>query len=401
MTNKFAEVVAYKTLKLLDERRARVDLNAVSFYVWVRSDRLVVIFDPNAVDLRKLNEEFAHGLSTHLQGRIVKRTNSRGMFLQVGYDIPLMQGDLSVVDMDLSKQKSPFDMPMGMSARGEMWISLLEGDSFLVSGSRGLGKTGLLHGWIQALQKGGKTEIYAHDGKRGVEFSRYMGADHFHMVLNLADTLRRLSDEAMKRRRILLSSGHANIVSYNEAHPNEPISPIALFVDEAALTNDEEKASLVEIVERERDTGFYPILATNRPEAAALLVKTNLVTRICFPVPSWNASQMVLGMNGAETLPKIQGRGLIVFKARVTEFQSFRVEYPEPSEETVQLVLKLNENSDHGNGEKYLDADLLQRAQVLKNDGMSLSAIINDLWGNPGGAAFYERIRLLREALGT
>jgi hypothetical protein len=84
MTNNFAEQVAYKTLTLLDERRARVDLNAVSFYVWVRPDRLVVIFDPNAVDLRKLNDEFAHGLSTRLQGRIVKRTNSRGMFLQVG-----------------------------------------------------------------------------------------------------------------------------------------------------------------------------------------------------------------------------------------------------------------------------------------------------------------------------
>jgi hypothetical protein len=401
MTNNFAQQVAYKTLTLLDERRARVDLNAVSFYVWVRPDRLVVIFDPNAVDLRKLNDEFAHGLSTRLQGRIVKRTNSRGMFLQVGYDIPMMLGDLSVADLDLSKQKSPFEMPMGMSARGEMWISLLEGDSFLVSGSRGLGKTGLLHGWIQALLAGGKTDVYAHDGKRGVEFSRYMGAEHFHMVMNLADTLRRLSEEAMKRRRILLSSGHANIVSYNEANPNEPIKPIALFVDEAALTNDEEKASLVEIVERERDTGFYPILATNRPEAAALLVKTNLVTRICFPVPSWNASQMVLGMNGAESLPKIQGRGLIVFKARVTEFQSFRVEYPEPSEETVQLVLKLNEENAQETSAKPLNDDLLQRARTLKDEGLSLTAIVNNIWGSAGGAAFYERIRLLKEALGT
>ena len=116
--------------------------------------------------------------------------------------------------------------------------------------------------------------------------------------------------------------------------------PIALIVDEAALTNDEEKAGLVEMVERERDTGFYPVLATNRPEASALLVKTNLVTRICFPVPSWNASNMVLGVNGAEALPKEQGRGLIVFKARVTEFQSFRVTYPDPSEETVRMMLE-------------------------------------------------------------
>ncbi len=88
--------------------------------------------------------------------------------------------------------------------------------------------------------------------------------------------------------------------------------PIALIVDEAALTTDAEREQLVRIVERERDTGFHPIYGTNRPEAATLLVKSNLGTRICFAVPSWNASQMALGVNGAEDLPKLAGRGLIV-----------------------------------------------------------------------------------------
>ena len=130
MNNKFASVVAYKTLALLEERKARIDLNTKSFYVWVRDDRVVGFFDPSTVDLRKLNDDFAHGLSTRLQGRIVKRTNTRGLFLQVGFDIPPMRDDLNVLDLDLSKQRSPFDMPVGSSSRGEMWISLLEGDSF-------------------------------------------------------------------------------------------------------------------------------------------------------------------------------------------------------------------------------------------------------------------------------
>jgi len=391
----FASVVAYKTLALLDERKARINLNAKSFYVWKREDRVVVIFDPSTVDLRKLNDDFAHGLSTRLQGRIVKRTNSRGMFLQVGFDIPPMLDDLSVTDLDLSKQKSPFDVPVGSSARGEMWISLLEGDSFLVAGTRGMGKTAFLHGWIQALLHGGKTLVYGHDGKKGVEFSRYIGDSNFHIVVNLADTLRRLLDETIQRRKVLLASGYPNVAMYNQANPERQIMPVALFIDEAALTNDEEKASLAQIVERERDTGIHPIFGTNRPEAAALLVKTNLATRICFAVPSWNASQMVLNMNGAETLPKIQGRGLIVFGARVTEFQSFMISYPKTSDAALEIMQDLDKEQIPS-----LRDDLVEKARELKEDGLSLTAIVKELFGSAGGAAFYERSRLVREALG-
>jgi len=391
----FASVVAYKTLALLDERKARINLNAKSFYVWKREDRVVVIFDPSTVDLRKLNDDFAHGLSTRLQGRIVKRTNSRGMFLQVGFDIPPMLDDLSVTDLDLSKQKSPFDVPVGSSARGEMWISLLEGDSFLVAGTRGMGKTAFLHGWIQALLHGGKTLVYGHDGKKGVEFSRYIGDPNFHIVVNLADTLRRLLDETIQRRKVLLASGYPNVAMYNQANPERQIMPVALFIDEAALTNDEEKASLAQIVERERDTGIHPIFGTNRPEAAALLVKTNLATRICFAVPSWNASQMVLNMNGAETLPKIQGRGLIVFGARVTEFQSFMISYPKTSDAALEIMQDLDKEQIPS-----LRDDLVEKARELKEDGLSLTAIVKELFGSAGGAAFYERSRLVREALG-
>jgi hypothetical protein len=399
--NRLAQVVAFRVLALLDERRARINQDAKAFWVWPREDRIVIIFDPSTIDMRKVNEDFAHGLSTRLQGRVVKRTNTRGMFLQIGYDIPPMLSDLRVVDLDLSKQVSPFEMPVGMSGRGEMWISLLEGDSFLVSGTRKMGKSGFLHGWMQALLHGGKTLVYGYDGKSGVEFVRYIGRENFHYALNLADTLRRLLDEAARRRKILLESGCPNVIVYNQSHMDAPIMPIALFIDEAALTTDEEKASLVQIVERERDTGIHPILGTNRPEASALLVKTNLATRICFAVPSWNASQMVLGMNGAEKLPKSQGRGLIVFGARVTEFQAFMVSYPKPSDEALELAKGQMTLFDSVQGQSQsLHDDLLTRALELREKGMSITGIVNDLFGSAGGAAFYERSRLVREALG-
>jgi hypothetical protein len=389
MTNKFSTAVAYRVLDLLDERKARLYDDRKSFYVWPRDGRLMIIFDPAAVDGGKVNEDFAHRLSTRLQGRRVVRTNSRGLFLQVGYEIPPAPVELISASLDLSKQPSVYHMPIGVTSNGELWVSLLEGDSFLVAGSRGMGKTGFIHGCIQALLAGGKVEVYAFDGKRGVEFSRYIGNPMFRMVHNLGETLAALKAIAKSRRTKLLRSGQPNIVLYNERNPDDVMLPVAIFVDEAALTNDEEKARLVQIVERERDTGFYPVLATNRPEAAALLVKTNLVTRICFPVPSWNASNMVLGMNGAESLPKVQGRGLIVFKARVNEFQSFRVTYPEPTEDTLKMMLE----RDQVEAEREtlfieptatvaIDAD---RVMELHNAGKSITAIVNEMSNTTGG----------------
>lgn len=344
--NPFPNFVAARTLALLDLRKARIEPARTSFYVWARADRVVVIFDTTAVDTGKINEDFAHRLSTQLQGRLVVRTNSRGLYLQVGYEIPPALVELTASPLDMNKQPSPVHIPIGATASGrDLWLSLIEGDSFLVGGSRGMGKTGFIHGAIQALLDGNAVEVYAYDGKDGVEFSRYVGHDRFHLSLNLGRTLEELKSIAADRRKTLLASGKPNAMKYNEAHPDAPLPPIAVVIDEAALTTDAEKAGLVHIVERERATGFYPIFATNRPEASALLVKSNLVTRICFPVPSWNASQMVLGQAeiGAHDLPKIQGRGLIVYRARTIAFQSFLVTYPQPSEETVRMVLEAEE----------------------------------------------------------
>lgn len=405
MTNNFSTAVAYRVLDLLDERRARLYDDRKSFYVWPRDGRLMIIFDPAAVDGGKVNEDFAHRLSTRLQGRRVVRTNSRGLFLQVGYEIPPAPVELISAPLDLSKQPSVYHMPIGVTSNGELWVSLLEGDSFLVAGSRGMGKTGFIHGCIQALLAGGKVEVYAFDGKRGVEFSRYIGNPMFRMVHNLGETLAALKAIAKSRRTKLLRSGQPNIVLYNERNPDDVMLPVAIFVDEAALTNDEEKAQLVQIVERERDTGFYPVLATNRPEAAALLVKTNLVTRICFPVPSWNASNMVLGMNGAESLPKVQGRGLIVFKARVNEFQSFRVTYPEPTEDTLKMMLERDQVEAENETlfiepAANIDAETTRIVELFMQD-KSEAEIIRTIWNVNGGGSYYRRQAQVRAVLAS
>jgi hypothetical protein len=299
------------------------------------------VFDPHTIDLGKVNADFAHRLSTRLQGRRVVRTNSRGLYLQIGYKIPPALVDLVSRPLDLRRQPSPYHLPIGMVPNGsDLWISLYDGDSFLVSGTRGMGKTVLLHAWTQAMLSGGAVDVYAYDGKAGAEFARYIGQPHYHMVHDLNDTLARMLAIANERRLTLIASGHPNTRMYNEANPQHMLRPIVLIVDEAALTTDEQKRQLIQIVERERATGFYPILATNRPEASAVLVKSNLITRISFAVPSWNASHMALGQTGAEALSKTPGRGLIVFQARVQEFQGFTVTLPDPTPEAVQYILE-------------------------------------------------------------
>lgn len=368
MDNKqIAVLVAHRTLALLDEKKARLYPERTSFYVWMRDDRAVVIFDTNMIDIGKVNADFAHRLSTRLQGRRVVRTNSRGLYLQVGYEIPPALVELTSAPLDLSKQPTPYHLPIGTSRTGQdIWIDLQEGDSFLVAGARGMGKSGLIHSFVQALRHGGMVEVYGYDGKRGVEFGRYADAPNFTLVTRLVDTLKELKTRAIERRKTLLASGCPNVIEFNKAQAENTMMPIAVIIDEAALTSDEEKALLVEMVERERDTGFYPIIATNRPEASALLMKSNLVTRISFAVPSWNASQMALGMNGAEALDKVQGRGLIVFKARVTEFQSFRVTYPSPSEETVRMMLEQEDQQAETVPTATTSAEIIKMAEAIR-----------------------------------
>jgi len=67
----FPAQVAWKTLNLLVERKGLIYPTGTAFYVWQRSNRVIVAFDPSAIQLERVNEDFAHALSTRLHGRRV------------------------------------------------------------------------------------------------------------------------------------------------------------------------------------------------------------------------------------------------------------------------------------------------------------------------------------------
>ena len=391
--SQFFERLAARTFDLLLERKALVS-NRTAFWVWPRDDRAVIVFDPAAIMLDRVDDKFAHLLSTRLYGRRVVRTNSRGMFLQVGYGLPSLPAPLSEQPLELDKQPTPLSLPVGITKRGVLWIPLLEGVSFLVSGSTGMGKTGLVHAWIQALLHGGQARVYAWDGKGGTEYLRYAGRENFEMIGDLRQVLSKLLIEAERRRAMLLQSGATNVSEFNTLG-GETLQPIALVIDEARLVDESLRPMISQIVERERATGICPVLCTNNPVQADILVKGNLITRVCFPVPSWNASQMALGMTGAEKLPKLRGRGLMAWKANVIEFQSFRVMYPKPSEEQVEAYQTQADSTETAEADAPAEPSTMnetKRILELHAQGKSAHAIVGELYQLTSGRRYMRRL---------
>lgn len=138
------EAAAGRVFDLLIERGAALRSGGTTFWAWPRQDRIVIVFDPAMIDLARVDDKFVHALSTRLMGRKVKRTNTRGLFLQIGYELPSLPA--GTTPLDLSKQPTPLSLPLGTTERGTLWIPLTDMVSALVAGATGMGKSRLVHG---------------------------------------------------------------------------------------------------------------------------------------------------------------------------------------------------------------------------------------------------------------
>lgn len=315
------------TLQALLDNRLNPGVDQ-AFYIWLRPDRLIVSVDPMAVKSidQVLSERFRHQLSTVLGGRRVVATNSRGIFYQISY-WPQPPKILKSEPLNLASQPSPLHVPIGMTRTGPLWLPVTELDSVLIGGSRGMGKSTLLHAWIQALLNGNVARLYLWDGKENAEFGRY--ASGAFVDKSLEAVLDELQHEVLRRKEKLTASGYGSIAEYNERNPL-PIPPLVLIVDEAAFVPEKCQETIVDLVARGRAWGVYPVLATQRPGAEQVrgLVKTNLTTRIALPVPDVQASQIILGRPGAEKLARRPGLLLFERGAKLVRAQAFSVDKP-------------------------------------------------------------------------
>jgi hypothetical protein len=297
-------------------------------YVWPREERVACLIDPIGITNidALLSPRMHHHVQTACQGRRVVFTNHRGAFIQVAYH-PEPHVELSASPIDWTQQRMPLDVPIGATRRGPLWVSLGALDAVLIGGARRMGKTRLIHGWVQALARGRQTLQFLWDGKNGIEFGRYRELHGVTVADDLRDALAPISAAVREREHVFRALGVTSLAEHN-ARSRAPLPAIALVIDEAAFVPAEAQAALVDLVARCGALGVYPVFATQRPDAENLrgLLRANLSTRIALPVASRHDSQIILGQSGAEKLAKTPGRLLIAHQARLIEAQAFTVD---------------------------------------------------------------------------
>ena len=278
---------------------------------------------------------FRAQLSSTLHGTPITYSNSTGFrlvaILEDNSRLGLQQ------PLNLAQQPGPLYVPIGDRLDGRaLWLSLITMDSVLVGGSRRMGKTRLLHGWIQALLHGGQAQLYLWDGKPNcTEFGRYASAGATVIgEMNLAQGVREVSRGMRERAQLFAQAGVVDFQAYLAL--GKSLAPLVLIIDEVAAISlqpdsDQILRQIEDLISRGGAFGIYPVLATQRPTANAVrgISKTNLSTRISLPVPSHNDSQIILERVGAEKLPKVKGRLAIVWDAKLIEAQSYRVDLPD------------------------------------------------------------------------
>lgn len=303
------------------------------FYAWPLDDRLVLVIDPETITRQNqivANDDFRHDLSTILGGRRVVVTNSRGIYVQVAYTPPPTTKALRSLALDLSQQPGPLHVPLGMRRDGPFWQPITALGVVILGGVRGMGKTRIIHGMIQALLNGGSCELYLDDGKRGVEFGRYGLQEGVHLIHGRArQGLMDVLGEVNRRNPILMESGATSVEEHNEMQPSKPLKPIVVVIDETSLLPKDCFPLVDTLVGTGRYAGVYLILATTYPTQEYIWPswKAN-ATCIALPVPTYKESVVILGRKGAEDLPNVQGRMLMEWQARLIELQAFRVTLP-------------------------------------------------------------------------
>ena len=158
------------------------------------------------------------------------------------------------------------------------------------------------------------------------------------------DALNQLLTEDLEFRTARLKETFSrDIKSYNAKHPDAPIAPVIVVIDEFAdLADVMGKAeretfdlAMRRLAQRARNVGIHLILATQRPTADIVngTLKTNLPCRVSFRLASQVDSRTILDRGGAEHL---LGRGdmLVNWNGKFQRLQGFFL----PEDDIVALL---------------------------------------------------------------
>jgi hypothetical protein len=322
--------VSWKRTVLLD------DLGVVAFEVDM--SRLPIKIE------RLLDPAVAHQMQASLGGRRVRVTNSQGLLFGValGPEEPRPAAHLpqrAVLNLG-GRPAGKYVIPVGQGRGGPVWRSLLETGHILVGGESGSGKSTWLHAMLIALlslHAPTELQVALVDPKQ-VEFQVYRGLPHLLAPVateasEASAATARLLAELDRRRACFTEVGARNLVNYRHL-TGDPLPLVLLVVDEvtdialeAGLKSSFYK-DLIRLVSKGRAFGLVVVLATQNPKAEVLntLIRGNMSTRIAFRVATASHSRTILGMSGAEKIPRsVRGRLVARLDRDLEDLQGFDI----------------------------------------------------------------------------
>lgn len=272
----------------------------------------------------------------------VRALNTTGITYAVLLDAPAGRARLPrAVALGDALARHPgtgFTFPLGEGPAGPAWTTLA--GHFLVGGETGSGKTTWVLATVLALAQTNPPEalrVVVVDPK-AVDFLALANLPHLARpiaceVEEAAETASWMAAQVAERRRLFLGMQARDLDSYN-ARAEEPLPRLLAVVDEVtdlalrAGLKSPFYRDLVRLGSLGRAFGIHLILATQNPKAEVLntLIRGNLSARIAFRVAGAEHSRTILGIGGAERLPRIPGRMLArLGDGRLRELQSYQV----------------------------------------------------------------------------
>ncbi|MGC9025631.1 MAG: DNA translocase FtsK, partial [Chloroflexia bacterium] len=252
----------------------------------------------------------------------------------VGIDLPHPQPEILPLLPALSQLPSapvgrlPF--LVGQTPAGQVITAdLADLPHLLVAGSTGSGKTIFLYSLLLSLIHNHSPQTLALlviDPKQ-TDFIYFEGLPHLlggQVVIDPRTAiawLDQLTTETLEARTQQLRAARCrDIHDYNAQHPDAPLAPLVVVIDEYAdlvqvldrAGRQEFERRLVRLAQRARNVGIHLVIATQRPSADIVTtsLKANLPARIAFRLPSHHDSMTILDQAGAENL---LGRGDMLF----------------------------------------------------------------------------------------
>jgi S-DNA-T family DNA segregation ATPase FtsK/SpoIIIE len=202
----------------------------------------------------------------------------------------------------------------------ELVIDLKESPHTLIAGSTGSGKSVCLNSIICSILESNKDIKLALVDPKTVEFTPYESVKQlmYPIATKLEDTEDIIEDliyEMNARFELMAKNRVSNIADLSKTGKQLPY--IVLMIDEFAdlvMTSKREFTNRICLLaQKSRAAGVHIILSTQRPAVGIVngAIKANFPSRLCFRVPSYIDSRVILDRSGGERLMG-KGDGLII-----------------------------------------------------------------------------------------